>query len=236
MFRKSLFTCLIFIFVSVITTQGQSESDTGSVPFQTFNKGFNLNFINGYALGYKWGNTSTWSSRIYLTLDLGASDSEGESEYNFSDEYNTSQSSRSEDESESRLGIILDYQFLNNFYSIGNFRAYGGGGLYAGYMLTNRKSTRQDNDDESTIEGEFSNKSYLAGIVGILGIEVEITPSVSLFAESHLRGGKSWNTYEYKGESNNLSTENRSFFSDKHTDEKWSISFFLVKAGIGIYF
>ncbi len=238
MIRKSLLTCLSIIILSGQVILAQHDSDTASVPFKSFDHGLNLNFINGYALGYKWNNMSTWNSRLYLTFNIAANTDDSEREIIDYSPFDTTSSSYNRDDWNNYFSVGIEYHLLNNFYSSGNFRSYAGGGVLANYYLYKGSSSGTKSEMNESSEINSTSTSYFLGLIGKLGIEVELNPNVTIYAESSLIAGKYWDNNDYTSDSEIKEINNETWY--KYTVEEssdgWRVSFNLIQVGIGIYF
>lgn len=196
-------------------------------------QGVNINFFNGYAISYKWNANQDMSYRIYLSLSSSWTDYQNEHEST-----NNSISNINSDETgnEIYISMNLSYQFIFNLITKETYRFYLGAGpsIIYGY---NKYSSKNTNNQTglSYNKSSNSNNQFGIGIITLTGIEAFLTNTISLYAEAHLRGSKSWSTW--KGEnssfSENYDSNNNTSISDRNS---WNANLELVKVGLGIYF
>jgi hypothetical protein len=199
-------------------------------------QGVNINFFNGYAISYKWGVPKDINYRVYLSLSSNWDDDNTERENNYNGNLTNNRDYKN---SRFNFSTNLSYQFLFNLISQNAFNLYLGIGPNLNYSYYKSESRQDDNNVESNnwSKSVSTKNSYGIGVISLVGIEVHLTKSITLFAETHLSGLKTWsdqeNTSEYFNSNYDI-TSDKSGYSEESSG--WSANLQLVKVGLGIYF
>ncbi|MCF6271141.1 MAG: hypothetical protein L3J41_15620 [Melioribacteraceae bacterium] len=218
---------LIFVFISLSTSLIAQVDSTKA------DRGVNINFFNGYALAYKWNASQSMNYRVYLSLNSSLSGDKYDSENKYDE--NTK---RTGEQTEDRtfVNMNLSFQFLFNIISQKSFNLYLGVGpnLSYSYRKWENNEKNKSESESSNYEYSSSESSYGVGVVSLIGIEAYLTNTITLFAETHLLGSKSWSNYNntYSNRYNNSDNTGE----NSRTGSGWSANFQLVKVGFGIYF
>jgi len=198
------------------------------------NQGVNINFFNGYAVSYKWNANRDISYRVYLDLASSLINSDNDQDYreNSSDYKQISK----ETIDEIYLDLNVSYQVLFNVLSKKSLNMYLGIGPNLNYSYSKWENSRNgaNGTDYYKNKSTNNNNSYGVGIISLVGFEAYLTNSISLFAETHINGKMSWNTYDR--EYNHLNNNTDVGTTTTQDGSGWSANIQLVKVGLGIYF
>ncbi len=238
-------------FATVLALILFSTSLQAQIDFEKTDHGVNINFFNGYAISYKWNTTQNLNYRVYLSLNSSWTDSDEEYESEaINSDPNYSNYSREFDKNNNYfyLGSNLSFQFIYNIISEKGCNFYLGVGPNINYSYSNSSDGRTVNNrrlrnsipnrDNSECESSSSSYSFGIGIISLTGIEVFLAKNISLFAESHIIGQKTWGKSDFSG--NCIKAQNGTSYTEKGTNNKttsgWNVNLQLVKVGLGIYF
>lgn len=217
---KQLIKFAIFLVLIIFSTSLNAQVDTTKA-----DKGVNINFLNGYAIAYKWSANQNMSYRVYLNLHSSFTSDDYDRESKYNEEVG---STTEESDASYYVDTDLSFQFLFNMISQKHFNLYLGIGPNLNYSY--RKGESSNKSENRDYDSENSRISYGVGIVSLVGIEAYITNSITLFAETHFTGMKHWS--DYSNNSNNDDSSSESTI----TGSGWNANLQLVKVGLGIYF
>ncbi len=199
------------------------------------NKGVNINFLNGYAISYKWNTTQKINYRIYLGLNSSLENNKGDFENSYTNISNYTIARTQENKS---LRMNLSFQFLYNIITQKTYNMYVGIGPNMNYRYYETKTivTNKNINNDNTSEYTTKNNSYGFGIISLFGIEAFLTNNISLFAETHLSAQKGWTIENSNSSQYDRINSNSDFSKQSNNTSGWSAEIQLVKVGLGIYF
>ena len=210
---KQLFKLATIFTFLILSTSLQAQIDSAKA-----DKGVNINFFNGYAISYKWNTTQNLNYRVYLGLNSSWTDREEEIVRTTIPDV---KHIRTDDNR--FINSELSLQFLYNIVSKKPLKIYLGLGPLISYNHNFREYTSTKNDD-ITYHSTTTDYSFGMGVVVLSGIEAFLTNTITLFAETHISGLRTWSNEE------NPATKTITNGSN------WSANIQLVKVGLGIYF
>ncbi len=233
---KNLFVLAsLFIISSACEINAQdSGSKSDSVKLHTFN----LYFINGYAISYDLYKKEKSAVRVHLDFSSGLSDVSSDLEQSSTSSYgSTNKQTSSTKDNSSNLSITLSSYYIYSFYISEFGEAYIGAGPLFGYSKNSYTSSYNPTDTLSYSNSYYDvmNKNYYIGATLLIGIREYLTKHVSLFAESHINGGRKWT----KSESTNNSKGPRNYFSDQTYNSSGSGWFYdsqFIRVGMSVSF
>ncbi len=195
---------------------------------------FNIYLINGYALSYNIFENEHSAFRVQL--DLTSSFNENTEDQSF-DRPEEEEYSRDRNSINNMFSLSLAGQYLLNIYKSTMGKIYLGGGPLLSYNRTRYNYSFHQLDENNNIN-DYSNESqniqdsYSAGLTFVMGIKGNLSKTIFVFAEAHLRGGRSWND---SIESHSNSSNN---YSNNYTIETdgtgWFYNLNAFRLGIGI--
>lgn len=232
---KHLFVLVsLFIISSACKINAQDNgSKSDSVKLHTFN----LYFINGYAVSYDLYKEGKSAVRVHLDFSSGLSDVNSDQEQSSTSSYGfTSKQTSSTKNKNSNLSITSSSYYIYSFYNSDFGEAYFGAGPLLGYSKNSYTSSSSSTDTlyySNSYDAMY--KNYYIGATLLIGIRGYITKHVSLFAESHINGGRKWT----KNESTNNSNGPRNYFSVQTSNSSGSGWFYdsqFIRVGMSVSF
>jgi hypothetical protein len=230
--KSLIFLSIIFLLISIsYSAKGQNNSsETDSTGYKTFN----LYFINGYAISYDMIKNDNSVIRAHLDFSGTLTDINSDGT-----QINGGQPDQSltTDQKNNTWSVSLSFYYLRTFYNSDLGEVYAGIGPGFGFSKDSYFSNQSYNYAQTNSNSNSSmnsiTKNFSIGFTVVLGIKSYITKSLSVFAESQLSGGKSWQKqeYSYSSNTNNISTN---YSSSSTSGHGWFYNTQFFRAGISV--
>lgn len=224
---KKAFIFLLLLVAGVYAQNGNQEVSS------QFKRGLDFYLINGFGVAYKFGGCTTVGYRLQVDAGLGLSNGTRDQNEN---NQNSSYSYQSKgDDDHFSFNVRLFPQIYFNLFSSERIAVnYGFGPLFKysyyknssdNHNLTNNSGMQQENNS-----GWNKENDYYLGAGAFVCVEAKITGYLSLFAESSVGAGRSW---EYSKNNSTGPGYNQTYTYNYY---RWSISLENIRIGASIYF
>lgn len=231
----SLFSSILLFLIADLWAQEKIEPKKP-------NHTFNFYFINGYAISYNFYETKSFFLRGQLDLSTSKQDldMEGERIYNYTTTENKSITSENNEDGYFSVGAsahIVFPLYSNEYGSI-----YFGTGPIFTYSSRNysfSETYTQYYPDTNAVQytGTNSNinkeKNYDAGVLAYLGLKGIITDNISIFVETHIKGGRRWKEYDWEYY-NSDNQGNSSKTTSTSSGDGWFYEAQFIRLGVSI--
>ncbi|MCB0731528.1 MAG: hypothetical protein KDC88_10880 [Ignavibacteriae bacterium] len=222
---RILFIIITLFFSYNILAQSNSEDELDD---KDNLHSFDIMFINSYSIGYNVILNNSNAIRILLDLGLSKNSDNQDGTYTYTNNSATDVNKSTTENQAGYYSLKLSGHYLSNLYSDRLGEVYFGIGPELGY--SNQENSSKNKDENNNDEYNYSTKEYSLGILGLLGIRSKLTNSISIFVETHLKGGKSWSVYDHTSKYN--SNDYVSISHTKRDGNGWYYSYVWAKVGL----
>ena len=226
------FKSLLVILTIILSSSLFAQADSSNLSNQ-----LQAHLVNGFAFSYLNYLSPAAAIRYKIDVELSVSSVNNERKNNSGDQYSSQQSSYEEKVNSNSQSIGLSPQFLWISEIVSRLTVYTGAGPYFGYSrnYSNTKNTQANTNMESlTNESIYESSTFSVGAIGVLGLQCEITKTISVIAEYNLTAYYSWgnNSNENSSQSNTYINKSKSDYDS----DSWNLSLSSIKLGIGFRF